>query len=1128
MPRSATLTRHAGIAFFGFSLALLAAVPTTFAAPPPPERFDLIGPVTGAPTFPGVSDGIGPVQPFEVNRAGVAALRKAGRGRVTFPLPGHGNVELTLEHGEILAPNATVTLSDVGGVSRIPVDLTIFRGRIEGDPGAWAVIGLSRDTIFGSITTSEAAWAILPPGVAGPDGGRHRILNESELPAPLRDLRCGMEDDPSRWPEASRKPGPDGSPSGGPATRLVCNMAVDGDYDFLATFAGNVTLATNYTLTMMATVSAIYERDIDVTLSISYLNFWGNPSDPYDQADAGNQLSQLRTYWNTNLTGVGRDLVTLISGRTYGGVAGIAYLGVLCSDFGYSLVSIPQATETYPTNQVNFNASLMAHELGHNFGSPHTHSCFWQSAGYLPAGALIDSCNAAEGACYNGPIHTAFGKGTIMSYCHLLGPPNATLRLDFHPHCISVMRAESEAACLQPAPTQPPTDLEIVEGMNGPTLSWTPSTTPGVIRYEVYASVYTLDWNPGFLDTTASTTFEPLPTGTYYFKVKAVTESDTSPFSSEVRASACAYTEINSPVTLPLASVSADFDEDGIPDLALVAQNPKVVAVMRGQGTAGVGNGTFAAPVTYAAGPAPTNLAVGDFNEDGRLDLAVTSYNATAGANGTLQILLGQGTGTVGNGTFAPAIVVNGYRDPTHLVTGDFNEDGITDIATGGGFPGRVAVFLGQGSDGIGTGSFNAPTLNLFLSNRPTCLATGDFNADGITDLAASYRGPSSDNEARVVVLTGQGTGGKGNGLFVENPIYAITASLSVNVTDLLVTDFNADGILDLAVASDTLTVDGLVPRIGISLGLGDGTFGFGRSWQVGGTSLLSLDLGDMNQDGIADIVATNNETGESESVALLYGGGSSGVANGGLGVPLRFGTGGPDGKKVLVGDYDEDEIPDVALSLLDRVAMQKSLCAVAASDGIELVSPVGGEAWVPVENRTIEWTKGVGVMTVDIQVSRDGGAIWETIAQNIVGTSYNWTVTPPATINARVRVLDSTIPNRNDASTSDFYIGATSAVNETVLPDAGFSLAGAHPNPFRNSIAFRLHVPTPGSVDLTIVDVQGRRVRGTSEVVGSAGSIDMTWDGRSDNGEQLPSGVYYARITHAGKHTVRTITLVR
>src|SRR5207249_4072236 len=120
--------------------------------------------------------------------------------------------------------------------------------------------------------------------------------------------------------------------------------------------------------------------------------------------------------------------------------------GLCNNNKGYSVVQW-DAVYAYPNPSTTWDVEATAHELGHNFGSEHTQSCYWQTNGFVPAGALLDSCYAAEGTCYSGPtgiVPTV--KGTIMSYCHTLAPGMSNLRLEFHDACKHVMRDEADAS----------------------------------------------------------------------------------------------------------------------------------------------------------------------------------------------------------------------------------------------------------------------------------------------------------------------------------------------------------------------------------------------------------------------------------------------------------------------------------------------------------------------------------------------------------------------------------------------------------------------------------------------------------------------------------------------------------
>jgi len=121
--------------------------------------------------------------------------------------------------------------------------------------------------------------------------------------------------------------------------------------------------------------------------------------------------------------------------------------------------------------------------------------------------------------------------------------------------------------------------------------------------------------------------------------------------------------------TSAYAIVSRDFNGDGIPDLATANADTNNVSILLGNG-----NGTFRAEVTYAVGTQPQYLAAGDFNRDGHPDLAVTNYNW--GGPGSVSILYG-----VGDGTFYPAVNHPVGNNPQSLAVGDFNGDGRSDLA---------------------------------------------------------------------------------------------------------------------------------------------------------------------------------------------------------------------------------------------------------------------------------------------------------------------------------------------------------------------------------------------------------------------------------------------------------------
>src|SRR5207253_3195115 len=202
------------------------------------------------------------------------------------------------------------------------------------------------------------------------------------------------------------------------------------------------------------------------------------------------------------------------------------------------------------------------------------------------------------------------------------------------------------------------------------------------------------------------------------------------------------------------------FHGDKMPDLAVVGAGSNTVTVLRGKGA-----GTFAPVQTLTVGINPAAVAVGDFNGDGIQDLAVANYGCGGGyydclapglapgpttPSTTVTVLFGKSDGTFEQ---TKALTVNVVLGPNSIADGDFNGDGIADLAVASYYPtNTVTVLLGQGD-----GTFQpAPSGPNPVGGGPWSIAVGDFNGDGKLDLAvATY----ITDLGTISVLLGKGDG---------------------------------------------------------------------------------------------------------------------------------------------------------------------------------------------------------------------------------------------------------------------------------------------------------------------------------------------------------------------------------
>ncbi len=380
--------------------------------------------------------------------AALADLAKLTRVTLTgVPLPLGASAELDL---------ARVTIADAGG--RVDVDgvpqapsaapqVTLWAGHVTNDPDSAVYLGFSASGSRGFIRTAGVLFQVL--AAPGPNGDwaatTSTIINSDQVVPPAS---ATIPD----WCHALPNPNhPITLPIARPASTSIASttvvpiysarIGIETDTQYYNLF-NDLAAAQSYLAQLLGAVSYRYREQVGVILTYPYIGLHTGPDQWVSQENgsgAGGLLGEFQAAWSGGHAPVAANDYCFVSGAGLGG--GVAWLPGLCDPtYGFAVCGNIGGNTPFPVSvgALNWDFIVVAHELGHNFGAPHTHD-------YCPP---ADQCAPAGyfGQCQTQQVCTT--QGSIMSYCHLCGAGMLNETTFFHPQSVADMRALTTAGCL--------------------------------------------------------------------------------------------------------------------------------------------------------------------------------------------------------------------------------------------------------------------------------------------------------------------------------------------------------------------------------------------------------------------------------------------------------------------------------------------------------------------------------------------------------------------------------------------------------------------------------------------------------------------------------------------------------
>lgn len=414
---------------------------------------------------------------YEVNTAAINSILAEQPSLLEFSLPGFNDLPVDFEvyRADVFAAGYQLRTSDGRTLGR-QGNYAFYRGTIKGEPNSLVILTIFEGELRLLVSDSRTNYRVQKT-----EEDLYVAFDEEDIRV-QKPFECGVDDNyVYDHPEEENIQGRTSSSGNCVEIYFETDLATYQEQN------SSVAQTESYIVAIFNEVATLYENE-DIPISISEIFVW-TTTDPY--AGLNSTIAILNEFTDQVASnGYNGRLAHFVSTRSGGGVA---WLDVLCSTTIPTAVSMGLSQSVTPFPNYSWNVEVVAHEMGHNFGSRHTHHCSWNGNN-----TQIDDCgnvysdnndSTIEGAaCYNASNPIIPSSGTIMSYCHLLSGVGISFNNGFGVQPGNKIRSEYNTASCNTGSCFPPecTSLSDPEpGETGvvrdPLISW--EVVPGATGY---------------------------------------------------------------------------------------------------------------------------------------------------------------------------------------------------------------------------------------------------------------------------------------------------------------------------------------------------------------------------------------------------------------------------------------------------------------------------------------------------------------------------------------------------------------------------------------------------------------------------------------------------------------------